>query len=377
MTKPAAPALYGLARETCGLMRTCLWSAWKALTNLLGQVERWLTARKHASYGLAVARMLLGVMIIGFVVSNLSTLRYTFGAGAAWSGQLLYPTSDFAGIFPFSLVNQAAHTDTGITLVSIALIVCAAMFMLGYRTRLVMVPLFVLWVGFLSINTYVQDQSDNLTRMSMIYMFFTALGDRWSLDARRRRKWRGTGGGLLARWWRYQRVLPTQGTNLFHNLGLVLIVCQLCFVYASGGLFKAAGEPWKDGTAVYDPLQTERFGTWPILSEIATTWGPGVAIATIATVLIQVSFPFMMLNRFTRIVAIAIILFFHASIGVLMGLPWFSLSMVALDAVFVSDKTWRKLQWLVRTSYRSRRPRKYEEPNTETERSAIEVAAVP
>src|SRR5690606_11896248 len=34
---------------------------------------------------------------------------------------------------------------------------------------------------------------------------------------------------------------------------------------------------------------------------------------------------------------------FHIGIAVLMGLPWFSLAMIAVDAVFVRDSTWRGL----------------------------------
>lgn len=343
----------GGVRELCGRFFTSILSAARFLAETS---ENWLVSSKKASYGLAVTRILLGVMIIGMVLSNLSTLRYTFGPGAAWSGELLYPSSDFANIFPFSLVNRMAHTGIGITVVAIVLIACAALFTVGYRTRIVMIPLFIFWVGFLSINTYVQDQSDNLTRMSFIYLFFTALSDRWSMDARRRAKYEGTGGSFLTRWWRFQHVLPAPMTNVLHNLAVVVLICQLCFVYASGGLFKAGGLPWQNGTAVYDPLQTARFGTWPILSDIATAWGPAVAIATIGTVLVQASFPFMMLNRVTRIFALVVILFFHIGIGVLMGLPWFSLSMVALDAIFIRDRTWSRFGSTIVNAFKSKTP---------------------
>ncbi|MFC5338147.1 HTTM domain-containing protein [Leucobacter denitrificans] len=341
-----------LFEGVCSLLAQTTSNVSRSLRHVLELSEGWLVDSKKALYGLAVARILLGAMIIGFALSNFSTIRYTFGPGAAWTGQLLYPTSSFATIFPFNIVNAAAHTDWGITLVTCGLIVCAFFFMIGYRTRIIMIPLFVLWVGFMSINTYVQDQSDNLTRMSFIYLFFTALSDRWSLDARRREKFANHNGAKAKQLWRFQQVLPAPFTNLLHNLAVAILICQLCFVYASGGLFKAGGAPWQNGTAVYDPIQTERFGTWPVLSDLATAWGPGVAIATIGTVLVQATFPFLMLNRFTRIFAIIVILFFHIGIGILMGLPWFSLSMVALDAIFIRDRSWKKVAMLVRTAFK-------------------------
>lgn len=320
-----------------------------AVRNVVRICDDWLFGAKRARYGLAVTRILLGVMIIGVVLTNFSTMRYTFGAGAAWTGQLEFPDSSFAGMFPFSLVNSLAQSDAGILAIMLGLLVCAVLFMLGYRTRLVMIPLFVLWVGFLSINAYVQDQSDNLTRISFLALFFTALSDRWSLDALRRKKYANRGGGAILRLWRYQRVFPSWFSTLNHNLAVVVLICQLCFVYASGGLFKAGGEPWQNGTAVYDPIQTARFGTWPELSDLVTFWGPGVAILTIGTVLVQVSFPFLMIHRFTRIFGLAAILFFHLGIALLMGLPWFSLSMIALDSIFVRDETWKKIGAILRS----------------------------
>lgn len=348
---------------TLGLaLRAAARASWAATCHVARLCEEWLFGAKRAQYGLAVTRILLGVMIMGVVLTNLPTVRYTFGAGGAWNGQLERPLSDFATIFPFSIVNQAARFDMGIYLVMIGLFVCGALLMIGYRTHLVMIPLFILWVGFLSINTLVQDQSDNLTRISFLALFFTALSNRWSVDSLRRSKNADMRGNPVKRLWRFQQVFPDWFTTLIHNLAVLVLICQLCFVYGSGGLFKASGLPWQNGTAVYAPIHTERFGTWPTLSDLVTAWGPLVAIATIGTVLVQVSFPFLMVNRFTRIFGLLAILLFHVAIGVLMGLPWFSLSMLALDSIFIRDKTWRKLTKRFRLSWNARRERRKPSP---------------
>ena len=88
---------------------------------------------------------------------------------------------------------------------------------------------------------------------------------------------------------------------------------------------------------------TDRFGTWPWLSEVVTTWGPAVTIAAWGSILLQLSFPFLLLTRPTRIIGLVGILGFHIAIAVLMGLPWFSLSMIAIDAIFIRDRTWREM----------------------------------
>lgn len=302
--------------------------------------ENWIVGAKHAVYGLAIGRILIGFMVVGMAISNFSTRLYSFGPGVAWSGQLAYPTSSFATIWPFSMVTHGATDDVSVTVMFLALIACGVLFGIGYHTKLVMIPLFILWVGLLNIDLYVQDQSDNLTRMVMVVLFFTAPAEKWSLDAWRRKKYARTEGSIALRWWRFQPVAPAWWSNTFHNFGIVVIGAQLCMIYASGGLFKAGGLPWQNGTAIYAPIHTQQFGTWPILSDLMTTWGPMVALGTVGTVLVQVSFPLLLLRRGTRIFGLIVILGFHIAIAVLMGLPWFSLSMVALDAIFVRDVTW-------------------------------------
>ena len=331
--------------RTFGKVLASLWASTVALIGRAFEfVEGWALDAKRAQYGMAVVRILLGFTILGSTLTEFGTRNYTWGPGAAWTGQLQYPTSSFSVLWPFSLVREAARTDAGLTTVMLLLMLFAFLFMIGYRTRLVMFPLFVLWVGFVNINLFVQNQSDNLTRIAFIALVFSGLSERWSLDARRRARTADRGGSLLRRAWNFQPVLPAWTSNLMHNSAVVVIGAQICFVYAAGGLFKAGGQPWQAGIAVYAPLQTMEFGTWPFLSDLITRWGPMVAIGTIGTVLIQVSFPLMLMRRFTRVIALIVIMSFHVAIGVMMGLPWFSMGMIALDAIFISDRSWAGLE---------------------------------
>lgn len=36
-----------------------------------------------------------------------------------------------------------------------------------------------------------------------------------------------------------------------------------------------------------------------------------------------------------------------------MGLPWFSLTMIAIDAIFISDRTWKRVSGSIRDKWRS------------------------
>ena len=52
-------------------------------------------------------------------------------------------------------------------------------------------------------------------------------------------------------------------------------------------------------------------------------------------------------------VALVGILSFHVGIGVLMGLPWFSLTMIAVDAIFIRDETWKRMGTAIASTWRS------------------------
>lgn len=313
-------------------------SIWNSVLDSIGGAvewcDEWLFGGKKALYGLAVTRIIFGLAMLGLLLSNFGTRLYTFGSGSAWNGEIAQPISDFPNIWLFSLFNRVAGNDTLFTVCYIVLIGLAVLFILGWRFRIVLPLFFVGWVSFIEMNDMVGDQSDNMQRIAMILMLFADPAARWSLDARRRAK-KGE--------WFPEGSSPKQLGTVLHNLALVALVAQVSFVYVSGGLYKAQGAPWAGGWAVYDPLQTMRFGNWPILSDIMTAWGPAVTIAAWGSILIQIGFPLMLLTRPTRLVALAGILSFHIAIGIVMGLPWFSLTMIAIDAIFIRDRSWQRI----------------------------------
>ncbi|WP_430591938.1 HTTM domain-containing protein [Humidisolicoccus flavus] len=301
-------------------------------------IDNWLLDSKHASFGIAVTRILLGLTALGLLLTNFNTRLYSFGSGAAWNGEMAEPVSSFPQIWLFSAFHAVLGNDVLFTLMYIGLMVLAALVVLGWRFKFVIPVFFVMWVSFIEVNDMLGDQGDNMFRIAILFLFFTDAAAHWSLDARRRRKHELFAVGGSA----------NQIGTLFHNLALVALTAQVIFVYTSGALFKAGGAPWREGRAVYDPLQTARFGTWPALSDFVTAWGPAVAIFTLGSIFIQAAFPFLLLHRTTRIIGLFGILAFHVGIAVLMGLPWFSLTMVAIDSIFVRDRSWKKLASCVR-----------------------------
>ncbi len=302
-------------------------------------LEEMLTGRYHATYGLAVTRILIGVTGLGLILTNFAARNYAFGVGSAWNGEIAEPQSDFPNIWLFSLFHRAVTNPPLFTAMIIGLAVLAVTIILGWRTRIILPFYLVAWVSFIELNDSAGDQGDNAYRIFLIALLFADTTRRWSLDSRRHRKRFGT--------------LPAAADGpwiliMANNLAIVVLAFQVCAIYMSGGLYKAGGQAWQHGYAVYNPLQTLQFGTWPVLSDLVTAWGPGVVVISWGSILFQCAFPFMLFNRYTRVVALLGILSFHLGIALLMGLPWFSLTMIAVDAIFIKDSSYEKLSALLR-----------------------------
>jgi hypothetical protein len=150
--------------------------------------------------------------------------------------------------------------------------------------------------------------------------------------------------GLLvqALWWAVRRYAPGEPrtvldimANVIHNGALLVIVVEVCLIYSTAGWYKIQGSRWEDGTALYYPLHLDDFSPWPALSHALAGNSLMVMLITYGTVMVQVAFPFTLFNRRVKNVLLVAMMLEHASIAVVLGLPFFSLAMIAADAVFL------------------------------------------
>lgn len=310
-------------------------------------VEDWLTARKHAQYGLAITRILMGLAALGILLTHWTTRYYTFGAAAAWSGEMEgTPNSEFAQLWLFSAFHSALGNNVIFSALYVLMIALSIPVILGWRFRVIAPFFWVLWVSLNEVNEFQGDQSGNLFRIVFFFLLFADPVKQWSLDSRRRAR----KGELFAAGSGVQQI-----GNALHNLVVIAVGAQVILVYLSGGFYKVQGESWRSGVAVYETLSVQRYNTWPVLSEFLLKWGPVVGVATVGTLLLQTLFGAMLLHRFTRVIALIGMVGFHLGIGVLMGLPWFSLIMFAVDAVFVRDRSWEAVSSGLRRRWRARK----------------------
>ncbi|WP_420711600.1 HTTM domain-containing protein [Streptomyces sp. NRRL F-4489] len=283
-------------------------------------------------------------------------------------------------------------------LVYVLAIAAAALLMLGWRTRTMSVLFMVGVISLQNRSVFLGDGGDNVLHLMSMYLVLTRCGQVWSLDARRARRaaaagipqsgpdsprdlpgivlwavlglalaaaqlagapgltWFGHGPfphfgwslalwGLWAAhglWWAVRRFAPGEPRTvldtlavLAHNAGLLVIMVEVCLVYATAGWYKIQGTRWQDGTAVYYPLRLDYFSPWPDLSHLLGGNGLIVMLITYGTVIVQVAFPFTVFNRRLKNVLLAAMVCEHLSIAFLLGLPFFSLAMITADLVFL------------------------------------------
>ncbi|MBK3643518.1 HTTM domain-containing protein [Streptomyces sp. MBT33] len=344
-----------------------------------------ITESALGPYQSAVIRIGFSATWLLFLLREFPHRQEMYGPDAPWSWGLAHQLVTSNGAFTALMWSD---TQIWFELIYVIAILASALLLLGWRTRAMSVLFMVGVVSLQNRSVFMGDGGDNVLHLMSVYLVFTRCGQVWSLDARRRRladeaRTRGervvdrtgpalwtvlgfalvavTAGGRFdgidptvpvilwltwvaqAVWWvvarraksREPRVLLDVVANLAHNGALLVIMAEACMIYSTAGWYKIQGTRWQDGTAVYYPLHLDYFSPWPALGDLMSSSGTMLMLVTYGTVIVQVAFPFTLLNRRLKNVLLAVMMTEHAVIAVVLGLPFFSLAMIATDAVFL------------------------------------------
>ncbi|MEI7033943.1 HTTM domain-containing protein [Streptomyces pratensis] len=344
-----------------------------------------VTATALGPYQSAVVRIGFAAAYLFFLLRELPHRHELYGPDSPWHWDLARRLTDSNDAFSVLMWTDSVLWFEAVYVLTL---LSAAALLVGWRTRTVSV---LFMVGVLSVQNrsiFMGDGGDNVVHLMAIYLVLTRCAQVWSLDARRaaRNAKRATEGlgpardvvgavfwavlgpvlliatlmdGLGGTWWlpallwtvwlsaaawwavnRYaplgqSRILLDVLANLGHNATLAVIMAEVCLIYATAGWYKIQGSRWQDGTALYYPLKLDYFTPWPALSDILAASGLMVMVLTYGTVIIQVAFPFTLFNRRVKNVLLCAMICEHAGIALLLGLPFFSMAMIAADAVFL------------------------------------------
>lgn len=174
----------------------------------------------------------------------------------------------------------------------------------------------------------------------LFYLIWADCGSRLSIDERRSR--------------RRHRDLPISPTVVSATTNeprnptqpiwpLRLIQTQVAMIYAASGLFKLLQPMWRDGSAVYYTTGQNIYGRIFHVYPLPTDFAWALTMLTYATVLWEISFPLLLLNRSTRRVALATGVAMHLGIWATMEVGPFTWMVLASYAAFLSPQTARRL----------------------------------
>jgi hypothetical protein len=354
---------------------------------LAGRIEAGVSSGLARMTGTAVGPYQTAVIRIGFSLTWLLFLlrewphrAELYGPDGPFSWDMAHQLTADNGAF-----SVLMWTDSRVWFEFVygAAIVASALLLVGWRTR---TSSLLFMIGVLSLqnrSVFIGDGGDNVIHLMAIYLVFTRCAQVWSLDARRTARaqdalapdkgkdpvgvvlWAVLGAALLlvtalgllsggwaaiffgfwvaqAVWWVVRRYTPGEPrtvldifANLAHNGALLVIIVEVCLIYATAGWYKIQGSRWQDGTALYYPLHLDDFSPWPNLSHAMASSGLMVMVITYGTVIVQVAFPFTLFNRRVKNCLLVLMMAEHASIAVVLGLPFFSLAMITADAIFL------------------------------------------
>lgn len=180
---------------------------------------------------------------------------------------------------------------------------------------------------------------DQMTTMLAMYLMLAPVGSVWSLDAwirNRRDAPEGAGHGRRrdASHRRWDWLLPTAKASAAVTVATRLAQLHVCVIYMFGGLWKARGTTWWDGTAMwfsaanleYQSVDLTWIGNYPLLFSALTH----------LTIFWEVYYCALVWPRLTRPLVLAMAVAVHGGIALHLGMITFGTIMIVANAVFLS-----------------------------------------
>lgn len=263
--------------------------------------------------------------IFGADLRSLAALRIVLAlialADLAYRSQQLFVFYSDGGAVPRSVqVDQVYAADFSLNFINgtvafqavifLAAAIAAVAMLVGYRTRLAVIALWVLVVSIQWRNFYIGSSGDNLFRLLLFWCMFLPLGDYWSIDRRR-------------------GVTPPRATTQYLSMATVALFLQIAFVYWFTAILKSGPEWRVDGTAIYYALSARDLAK-PLGTSLLQ-FPDFLRVMTFGTLALEVIAPLMLFSpvktSLMRTVAVFAIMSLHLGIWLTMSIgffPWVS-----------------------------------------------------
>jgi hypothetical protein len=212
------------------------------------------------------------------------------------------------------------------------------MYLLGLGTRVTVPLALLLQLMYLHRLTGALFGLDQIVTYVTMYLALTPCGSCFSVDAWIRRRW--SARLSQSRWGKF--FFPDDSPSVAANVGTRLLQLHLCVIYLFGGLSKARGETWWDGTAVWYAVSNYEYQSWDM------TWMSGypalVSALSNVTLFWEIFYCALVWPRVTRPFVLAIAFAVHASIAMFLGMITFGTMMIIANGIFLSPRWFQTRQ---------------------------------
>ena len=205
---------------------------------------------------------------------------------------------------------------------SVHLLLIALLFLatIGLTNRPLLLLTWILHQGILNRNYAILFGADVIGGLFLFYLCFTNC-TRY----------------LSARNLIFKKIADVSDTNVTDYLSSIffrIVQIQLCAIYMYTGFEKLKGNTWWDGTALWTVFANPQFSQFDFkfLSHTPLFF----AISTFLSVVFEVYFAPMMMNKTYRVYWLITGVIFHISIGILLGLMAFSMVMISTYVLFLN-----------------------------------------
>lgn len=282
----------------------------------------------QATSSVALFRIAFGLVAVGWTVSLIPDVMTFYGPDG------ILPSPPARQPYEWGLLFWFPHPTVVIAIVAGTLAAAIAV-TVGAFTRTASVLLAVGLMCIAQRNDFVTNSGDTVVRNLAFLLILTPAGAALSVDRFRKAR---------DRFWEFPARAPW---------GLRLIQIQVSVGYLSAVWQKAAGETWRDESAVSYALRMENIGRLPtpaFITESASITGA----LTLATLLLEFSLGVLVWNRVCRPWVLALGVCFHLAINWSIMVGFFSWAMIASYLAFVPPET--ATRWVLAVRRRLSRP---------------------
>lgn len=310
------------------------WS--ERLVDLLftGESDRWLT----------ILRVGLGLQVVIYAWSLRNDWNYLFASNGQGliSRDLAEALLDIEGraiprlTWLVSFGEMAGLPESRvISLTWFFLLVAGLCVLAGFFSRLAAIVAWLFHLCSVKSGGLLSYGVDNFSTIGLFYLMLSPLPDRYALDS------------YL---WKVKQRRP-EVLGFFRHV----LQVHLCIIYFFGGLAKCLGAGWWNGLSMWRALTRPPFNILPI--DTVVRWQELLPVAGIFVCLLEITYPFLIWSKKTRLACLASIIAMHIGIGLSMGMYLFSFTMIVLNVAAFGPgslagmaRTWIPFPGLIKAS---------------------------